>query len=489
MSTASSSGSIADDISLSVRLSPDEDCEFREITLLTADILIRRTDEDSMEEETKIGSIKALLLDRRRIPHGRLYSAFDGHSGELQWIGCALMEPRQGRTKLESLRKSDDPELDFMYISKFHVDDEYKNHNNNNNKNGASDDVAAVALRKLLHIPKVCDRVCTVAYVLDAEEGMTPEEMQAYDEYQSTMEPYWYEDKVMGGEGIPDHIKAARKEWSARMVGFARRDANAFLRNGFFQDPAIAKDSEANSRILVASVGHFSAPLKSHAEAAAIRFYIPEALPAEPTGKDGELHEYVMTTCAHWDYTNPKPPIRQDVQALLCAGASVSRSFALHVACANNTFEMVQLLVQLERAAINSYDNLQCTPLMLAAESAAGRSTMMHGIPETRVIDYLLKQGADRNLPDKSSGMTAYGHFKSRRAQLRIMMQAMTGNPLNTAAAELHPTEQVIETRLMPPRGPTRADTNGGKPEGIIDYSADDDDDDEMCHDVSYGDY
>lgn len=115
--------------------SPVEDSEFRELTSENVDILLAGN--------KKVGSIGALIVDRKRIPSGLFYAAFDGHSSDLQWVGCELMELRYGRTKLKSLSAYDDPEFDFMYISNFHVDLEYKA------------DVAGEALSQFLHHPYI----------------------------------------------------------------------------------------------------------------------------------------------------------------------------------------------------------------------------------------------------------------------------------------------------------------------------------------------
>jgi len=52
------------------------------------------------------------------------------------------------------------------------------------------------------------------------------------------------------------------------------------------------------------------------------------------------------------------------------------------------------------------------TPLMIAAEEAASRSSI-HKLPETILIDALLAAGANKQVEDPSR-LTAYGHSRKR---------------------------------------------------------------------------
>ena len=55
---------------------PSYYAEYKELTVVSVDILVDR--------RKKVGTISALILNRRRVPARAFYSAFDGHSAELQ---------------------------------------------------------------------------------------------------------------------------------------------------------------------------------------------------------------------------------------------------------------------------------------------------------------------------------------------------------------------------------------------------------------------
>jgi len=70
----------------------------------------------------------------------------------------------------------------------------------------------------------------------------------------------------------------------------------------------------------------------------------------------------------------------------------------------------VQLLLEIEPAAIESKNCMDRTPLTTAANNASGRCSI-NGLDDTRVIDHLLAAGANKSSTDPS-GMTAYGYFR-----------------------------------------------------------------------------
>lgn len=191
------------------------------------------------------------------------------------------MEPRYGRTRLASLAEYDDPEFDFLYITRFHVDDAYK-------QNGASD-VATIALHQFLYHPTIRGNsgyadiwsVSSVAYVLDALESMTASERAAFNKHREDCRKN-DRARFMRAPGADQDttLEQERKRWDARLKVLARQDANPFLRNNFFQDLAIAKGGESDARILVASHGHSCQPLKTHAQALAVQFFVPPPVPA-----------------------------------------------------------------------------------------------------------------------------------------------------------------------------------------------------------------
>ena len=274
-----------------------------------------------------------------------------------------------------------------------------------------------------------------------------------------------------GNIGIVPPAQEEEQHWDTRIDVLCRQDAIPFLRNGFFQDAALASVGE---RLVVASQGHFRQPLLSDQQVAAIQFCPPVPKAPKPTGKDGELFEYALKTFSGWDYETKTPStiaaIRQHVETLVHSGASVARSCALQVACRNNAFEAVKLLLEIEPAAINHPDNRgNNTPLMLAAMSAAGRCSRS-GIDETKVVDYLLSNGADKGLQDRN-GMTAYGRFVQQREEYAVAIQAMAGRPVTIGGASSGTrSERALQAKLTPVEGPSAADLTGGRHPGIVDY-------------------
>jgi hypothetical protein len=174
-----------DDIAVELTHFEDDDALYTgSFTHINADIRIGSSIQST--EKKKIGRIDAILVNRQRIAEHCFYKAFDSHSSGMQWIGCAVMENRRGRSKLQSLVEYDDPEFDFMYIETFHIDDEYK-------QNGSSD-VEAKALRLFLHHSFIkgenvehddCWKVSSAAYALDPVQAMTAAQRTHFHEKQA----------------------------------------------------------------------------------------------------------------------------------------------------------------------------------------------------------------------------------------------------------------------------------------------------------------
>lgn len=481
------------DVSIRLKHSLDEDGEYNAFTNVQVDIL---------KINAKIGSIEATMIDRQRIPDGYFLSACDGHSGDLQHMGCTVYESRYGRTKLESLADCDDPEFDIVYIHSFHVHDEHK----------ANSDVATTALHQFLHHPFIkgnsnfgCWKVSSAVYYLDPLEAMSKQERTAHEEKQSADAQTQYA-RLLNPPAETDETRRAKVLEKKKMEILARSDAIPFLRNGFFQDVAIAR--QGNERFVVASHSHWTRPLLSEPQAAEIQFYVSPPKPPTPMGKDAEILQAVISASGEFHSSQALPVsqlmisgpgmvnealsmsrantisrLRNDISNLVSDGGSIAQSHAIHAACANNAKPVLDLLLQLDRTIVNSLDQHSLTPLMIAAESAAGRSTNQ-GIPETQVIDTLLAAGADKQKQDLF-GMTAYGHFKSKTAGYAEMMNAMMGkSSMTNNRVPVHSSHLIVEQKLIPPSGPTCSDVSGGQGEdaGFMDYSRlDREYDEEMC--------
>ena len=483
------------DITIQLRHEVDEDGEYHAFTSVTCDILVRGT---------KAGKISGTRVDRQKLPERYFLSAMDGHSGELQYVGVSIFEPRYGRTKLRSLSDGgDDMEFDFLYIDKFHVDPRYKANE--------SSDVGAYALRKLLHHPYLKGRafehgiwsVSSCIYILDPYEAMSAEEksrIEAEDRRESERQMQAHRP----GGAMPvetDESLRAKEQRAARMDGLARLDANQFLRNGFIQDATVAKKGGNAPRFLVAAYEHWKQPLKSHAEAEAVQFYVapPERRP--PTGKDAEILEVTKRICSENMMQGvssamiglPRPAVndpadrasafRTEATRLIQQGGSLARSNALHAACANRDVAIARCILQLDPSCLEARDIENMTPLIVAAAAAAG-SANINGIPSQPVIDVLLAAGAQKGAVD-SAGLTAYGTLESMHDKFGQAMQAMMGRPVG-GGSRTTPGLAALEAKLMPPGGPTAADRTGGEgaDAGYVDYGAED-----AEYDGDYGDY
>jgi hypothetical protein len=451
-----------DEVTITLKRSVDRDGEFKAFTSVNVDIL---------QQSRKVGSIEATIVDRGKIPPNYFMVAMDGHSSELQYVGVALFEPKKGRTKLQSLQQYDQA-TEFMYIEKLHVDDDCK-------VNGASD-VGASALHQLLNHPRIKGtnpnpKLAAAIYILDSTEPMTTEERERADA--DNLE-HMHASRVSSGEPTAEEI-VQEQQRKARSQLNQRADANQFLRNGFFQDPATIGSSDSG-KFLVASYVHWQHPIKSHEQATAIQFIEPPTKPPPPSGKDIEIQNLVKTTCSRV-YGNDLSAddlakLTLQVNALVRQGGSVLRSHALHCACANNSLMVVAMILGMEPTAVDAKDIYEATPLMVAANQIAGRRTNA-GLPETRVIDTLLQAGARKDLQD-SNGLTAYGYFKRSTKEYAIMMQSMTGRSLAGVGHVSDPATRAFEAKLLPPGGPTAADLVGGETVGFVQYSDSDGDSD-----------
>eukprot|EP00551_Chaetoceros_affinis_P004401 CAMPEP_0203670520 /NCGR_PEP_ID=MMETSP0090-20130426/6566_1 /ASSEMBLY_ACC=CAM_ASM_001088 /TAXON_ID=426623 /ORGANISM="Chaetoceros affinis, Strain CCMP159" /LENGTH=406 /DNA_ID=CAMNT_0050535397 /DNA_START=189 /DNA_END=1409 /DNA_ORIENTATION=+ len=403
----------------------------------------------------------------------------DEYSSDTQWLSVVLFEPKAGRTKLKSLVKHDDPYCPFLYIESFTVKAEFRADEH------TYSDVGAFALRKLLRHPSIVgSKVSSAIYVVDGREVMGEAEDKDFENYTSKfIHPFTEETK---------EEKAEKEHWENRLRLLSKKDAIQFLRNGFFQDKAYLSPGSAQYKILVASFHHWNTPLKSHAASLELPFCCePSPKVVGPEGIHEELFKLVKKESSDDVYTNAENSVvksrendrkRSLIQELISRGASITQSRALHVAVANNCYDMVEYLLQIGHDAIDTFDEFGNTPLMLAAVSAAERSSK-DGIGNTKIVDLLLAMKAKRDLCDPS-GMTAYGQFINKRKEYDLMMKTLLGHPPPSASAPKHPSEEMLMQKLVPDSGPTEADLRGGeKNDGFVEYGDNDD------YDNSYGGY
>lgn len=417
------------------------------------------------QHKKELGGISGVSVNRQAIGNNGYFATFDEYSGELEWVGCSLLENKLGRTRLQSLRDAgDDPEFDFFLIESFWIDQN-------------QDDpcaLATFALRKFLHSDIIkgnlsygCWNVSSIAYALH---------------------DFGEEQHEGSGSG------KRKREDDGRLC---YDEAIPFFRNGFFQDAALLQQDPDNGRILVAGVQHMEQTLKSEASVMpAIRSLRSQlskkkSTTKKPTTKDSEIlncverlvntndqiafEQSMMSVSAAMignamyqrpaDVTTTQQlqSLRQDLNKLVGEGGSIARSTALHVACEKNSIKVVKLLLELDASSATVKDQMGRTPLIVAAMNACGRRTI-DGINETQVITHLLNAGARKEDTD-NVGLTAYGHFKKYFKKISPMASLRH----NTSLTDL-------EHKLYPPGGPTAMDFSNGKggSSGFVDYGPED---------------
>mmetsp|Transcript_33190 Transcript_33190/g.80526 ORF Transcript_33190/g.80526 Transcript_33190/m.80526 type:complete len:483 (+) Transcript_33190:361-1809(+) len=444
--------------------------------------------------ETNVGSIRGTIINRQRIPTNGFLDAMDSYSSDLQYVGVSVFEPRYGRTKLQSLmNEGDHMEFDILYISNFHVESQYK-------ANGAASDVGAYALRKVLYHPDIKGNskhhdiwtVSCCVYILDPHEAMSDEERSTIEAEERSESDAMISAMIGGRSRIETEESLQRKETrEQRLEVCVRLDANQFLRNGFIQDPALARVGGNSPQFMVAACGHWSGQLKTHAEAKAVQLYVAPPSPRPPVGKDSELLEMTKRICGQSNSSsnasgnnflsmsagvsiqqqptapdNPSQRVaefQKEAQPLISQGGSLRRSYALHVACANNDPAIARCILQMDQSCLEVKDTESNTPLMIAAATAAGKQTN-DGLPKDHaVIDLLLSFGAQKSVTN-AKGSTAYDTFLAIHHEYRLMMQSLLGVPMS----RFLPGRNELEAKLLPPGGPATADRSGS--EGFVDY-------------------
>lgn len=430
------------------------------------------------QKKDAVGYITATLIDRQAIPENGFLRIFDEHSALMEWVAASLLEERLGRTRLQSLQDYDDPEFDFMLITSFGITDQVLAKNS---------DVTTAALYHFLRDPSYikgnlnygCWKVSSAAYVLPNPAYVLP-------------------NPEVERKRKREDINSFNEETATSIF------AAPFLRNGFFQDPALIRttspiqDAPDNSRILVASYGDWNRPgviPRSQLEVSTIRILsLPQPSDTKMSVKDAEIMQQFEQVCSTQNEshllnmgaimlgleryeprrdettTDQLKALRLIVRRLVAEGGSIAHSTALHVACRYNKIKVVGLLLDIATESNNKSAILSCknhlglTPLMVAARSAAGRLSRT-GIDDTLVLDQLLSAGSDKSTTD-SIGMTAYGYFrKSSKTHIDI------------TDAHCRGTLIALESKLCPLARPTMVDLADGKGPGtgLVDYGPIDD--------------
>jgi len=422
---------LPEDISINLRDGYDSRGEFYAFTSISVVISVKNEN---------VGSIKGVLINRDQIPDGLFLTAMDGHSHELQMVSNAVYEPGLGRTKLISLRDGgDNHKKDILYIESINIKDQYKDNS----------DVGAFAIRKLLRHKIIKGNksqggiwcgISSCIYILEPEEGMPKEVREKYEadesERSKNYRPSWYRDEEETVESKAEKEEEDKQRQLLRNK-YARVDAIKFLRNGFYQDKAAAKD--VDSYIIVAAIEHWQV-LQSESKVANAELLTSEEeeMIPSPSGKDNEILEVTKRICSSGVGNDDESSGKErsivyttEVSPLLAEGGSLVKAHALHAACALDDVHVAKTILEMDPNTLESRDVFNVTPLIAAASHMAGKSNI-DGFPRNQpIIDMLLDAGADTNAED-SRGLTAYGMFKSRHRALLISSEASMGNPIPT---------------------------------------------------------
>ena len=336
------------------------------------------------------GRWKATLINRTKCG-SQFHAACDAESSELQEVGVKFCDSR-GRCRLSALSScSAASSGDFVYIDSFSLNEEHR-------QDGATA-IGADAVRQLLKI-KQFKSVSLAVYI--------PE-----------------------GRGAQ---------------GSAERDARQFLRAGFQQANELVENS--NCAFLYCTQADLAMPMKSHDEAIEIPFGQKAKGAAAPAGLDKELFE--LLCCEGMSNVG----VRGKIQRLVQRGASVSGSHSLHGCVANfdTHGEYVELLASLEPGCINSLDQTNVTPLMIAANLTPGTASKDRPASSASVTK-LLELGADKELVN-TQGLTAYGCFRTARRDISDFKGSF-GLPADSPA---HAAALDIIDAMLRPSQPTQKD-------------------------------
>lgn len=166
---------------------------------------------------------------------------------------------------------------------------------------------------------------------------------------------------------------------------------------------------------------------------------------AAPSAEDEKLLETLMRSVQR----ETSAAVLAKIDEAKAAGADLTRAGALQCLAANRNTALMQPLIA-RGADVNGKDTHGCTPLMIAAEGAAGQTTMSNRTHDSSIIAHLIALGADENVTH-SDGRSALGHYYSHIRSLNDMNAALLGGPG-------HKVDAAIVAMLKPSGGPTSAD-------------------------------
>lgn len=167
-------------------------------------------------------------------------------------------------------------------------------------------------------------------------------------------------------------------------------------------------------------------------------------------------------------------------------GASVRDSFAIHCVSRHLAIHYLDSLLELlppdERInALNDIEYKGCTPLMLSVSELPYR---MEADDQHGYVEALLSRGADKNIVDPITGMTALGRYRNAtrsdgdRVRLNTKLAEEREQRGDTEEA-WRPIHERMEQTLMPTLGETTADQDAKDAESSDEESDGDDGDEE----------
>ncbi|GAX18853.1 hypothetical protein FisN_26Hu155 [Fistulifera solaris] len=167
----------------------------------------QQPNDDTQQENKPIGFIRAEIIDRSRIRNGYFSEYMDAHSGEMQWLTAVLFD-EGGRTQLPALALYDAYGPSFLVISQLSIVDAafYADR----------EDIETIAIHQLLNHPEIKqEHPITSAYCL----------LYDFDLYELKQRTPNFENQ----KPCPHRL---------------RKNADAYLRNGFFQDPVYLTEED-----------------------------------------------------------------------------------------------------------------------------------------------------------------------------------------------------------------------------------------------------
>jgi hypothetical protein len=379
-----------------------------------------------------VGNARLIWIER---DNGNFQLSCDHHSDELHRIASFICDGR-GKAKHQLSIHGYDQPGPFLYIQSLSLGEAWRQ----------DTFVGADALRKMLNHPKLPEWTLAV-YEPDSASQMTPKEVHTMHSRLQNKETY-----------------QEQKEWKKKIARLCRQDARQFIRAGFRQvmPPSLARGDYYH---FFAIPSFLQGDMMTNADAQAVSIVEAPERTLPPVGLDLQLRDLInsemMAGVSSLMFGGTPPPrdyksLETAVQRLVTEGATIERSFALHVCARAGKLAEMDVLLKVAganaRQAMNAKNEDGDTPLMVAARSAVS-GVLMHNpfgppVKPLGICKEMMERGADKSITDVS-GLTALGHMR------KYAMESMSFvGGYHTAMDMVEPLSRL----LMPTTGPTLAD-------------------------------